>query len=167
MQHPWHLGFGLYMTRTPVAILVWNWEEGANEEREKRVTPEFGERKEEKIPPPNSGRYSIYVFSTKEGRTVQLWHDLWNQRVPRFHCLELYSFATSTNLIIYKCWLVHNISDIFQLLLSLVAYKQFLVLEHDLDVLPQHDMKEIAECIYVEAIYVLLQNHTSNLLVTF
>jgi hypothetical protein len=27
--------------------------------REKRVTPEFGERKEEKIPPPNSGRYSM------------------------------------------------------------------------------------------------------------
>jgi hypothetical protein len=57
MQHPWHLGFGLYMTRTPVAILVWNWEEGAKGEREKRVTPEFGERKEEKILPPNSGRY--------------------------------------------------------------------------------------------------------------
>jgi hypothetical protein len=26
--------------------------------REKRVTPEFGERKEEKILPPNSGRYT-------------------------------------------------------------------------------------------------------------
>jgi hypothetical protein len=26
--------------------------------REKRVTPEFGERKEEKILPPNSGRYN-------------------------------------------------------------------------------------------------------------
>jgi hypothetical protein len=48
MQHPWHLGFGLYMTRTHVAILVWNWEEGAKQEREKRVTPEFGERKGEK-----------------------------------------------------------------------------------------------------------------------
>jgi hypothetical protein len=58
MQHPWHLGFGLYMTRTPVAILVWNWGEGAKQEREKRVTPEFGERKEEKILPPNSGRYT-------------------------------------------------------------------------------------------------------------
>jgi hypothetical protein len=57
MQHPWHLG--LYMTRTPVAILVWNWEEGANGERVKRVTPEFGERKEEKILPSNSGRYSF------------------------------------------------------------------------------------------------------------
>jgi hypothetical protein len=59
MQHPWHLDFGLYMTRTPVAILVWNWEEGANGEREERVTPEFGERKEEKILPPNSGRYKV------------------------------------------------------------------------------------------------------------
>jgi hypothetical protein len=27
--------------------------------REKRVTPEFGEKKEEKILPPNSGRYTI------------------------------------------------------------------------------------------------------------
>jgi hypothetical protein len=61
MQHPWHLGFGLYMTRTPAAILVWNWEEEAKQEREKRVTPEFGERKEEKILPPNSGRYTINV----------------------------------------------------------------------------------------------------------
>jgi hypothetical protein len=57
MQHPWDLGFGLYMTWTHAAILVWNWEEGANGEREKRVTPEFGERKEEKILPPNSGCY--------------------------------------------------------------------------------------------------------------
>jgi hypothetical protein len=27
--------------------------------REKRVTPKFGERKEEKILPPNSGRYNL------------------------------------------------------------------------------------------------------------
>jgi hypothetical protein len=44
------------MTRTPVTILVLNL--GRSEMgREKRVTPEFGERKEEKILPPNSGRY--------------------------------------------------------------------------------------------------------------
>jgi hypothetical protein len=65
MQHPWHLGFGLYMTRTPVAILVWNWEEGAKQGREKRVTPEFGERKEEKILPPNSGRYNMHQHYTR------------------------------------------------------------------------------------------------------
>jgi hypothetical protein len=29
--------------------------------REKRVTPEFGERKEEKILPPNSGRYTNHT----------------------------------------------------------------------------------------------------------
>jgi hypothetical protein len=34
--------------------------------REKRVTPEFGERKEEKILPPNSGRYNKDVQSTME-----------------------------------------------------------------------------------------------------
>jgi hypothetical protein len=30
--------------------------------REKRVTPEFGERKEEKILPPNSGRYTVRPY---------------------------------------------------------------------------------------------------------
>jgi hypothetical protein len=30
----------------------------AREREKKRVTPEFGERKEEKILPPNSGRYT-------------------------------------------------------------------------------------------------------------
>jgi hypothetical protein len=70
MQHPWHLGFGLYMTRTPVAILVWNWEEGAKQEREKRVTPEFGERKGEKILPPNSGRYMVFGTSNSSKKNV-------------------------------------------------------------------------------------------------
>jgi hypothetical protein len=36
-------------------------EEGSETRREKRVTPEFGERKEEKILPPNSGRYMRQV----------------------------------------------------------------------------------------------------------
>ena len=31
----------------------------AREREKKRVTPEFGERKEEKILPPNSGRYTF------------------------------------------------------------------------------------------------------------
>jgi hypothetical protein len=31
--------------------------------REKRVTPEFGERKEEKILPPNSGCYSFPIIT--------------------------------------------------------------------------------------------------------
>jgi hypothetical protein len=65
MQHPWHLGFGLYMTRTPAAILVWNWEKEAKQEREKRVTPKFGERKEEKkfypqIQGVTAGSHNIY-----------------------------------------------------------------------------------------------------------
>jgi hypothetical protein len=47
-------------------------EEGANGEIEKRVTPEFGERKEEKILPPNSGRYT-YIQETvyqNDGQTM-------------------------------------------------------------------------------------------------
>jgi hypothetical protein len=35
--------------------------------REKRVMPKFGERKEEKIPPPNSGRYRWQEVLCREG----------------------------------------------------------------------------------------------------
>jgi hypothetical protein len=45
------------MTRTHVTILVLNLGRRSETGREKRVMPEFGERKEEKILPPNSGRY--------------------------------------------------------------------------------------------------------------
>jgi hypothetical protein len=51
--------------------------------REKRVTPEFGERKEEKILPPNLGRYSasmtgltmLVVEILVIFRTGHLWAD--------------------------------------------------------------------------------------------
>jgi hypothetical protein len=46
-----------------------------NGEREKRVTPEFGERKEEKILPPNSGRYNIYhIIITYTSQSSQNYH---------------------------------------------------------------------------------------------
>jgi hypothetical protein len=35
MQHPCQLRFCLHMIWTPVAILLWNWEEGAK--REKKI----------------------------------------------------------------------------------------------------------------------------------
>jgi hypothetical protein len=43
------------MTRTPVTILVLNLGRRSETGREKRVTPEFGERKEEKIIPQIQG----------------------------------------------------------------------------------------------------------------
>jgi hypothetical protein len=55
------LRFCSYMTRTPVTILVLNLGRRSETGREKRVTPEFGERKEENILPPNSGRYNCPV----------------------------------------------------------------------------------------------------------
>jgi hypothetical protein len=54
---PMTLRFCSYMTQTPVTILVLNLGRRSETGREKRVTPEFGERKEEKILRPNSGRY--------------------------------------------------------------------------------------------------------------
>jgi hypothetical protein len=35
--------------------------------KKERVTPEFGERKEEKILPPNSGRYTVSVTRRRNG----------------------------------------------------------------------------------------------------
>jgi hypothetical protein len=43
--------------------------------REKRVTPEFGERKEEKILPPNSGRYTSNLRQ-EEGSDTSNLHGL-------------------------------------------------------------------------------------------
>jgi hypothetical protein len=80
MQHPWHLGFGLYMTRTPVAILVWNWEEGANGEREKRVTPEFGERKEEKNSTPKFRALQLLVPTCRELATISDFQSVLSNR---------------------------------------------------------------------------------------
>jgi hypothetical protein len=76
MQHPWDLGFGLYMTRALAAILVWNWEERANGEREKRVAPEFGERKEEKNSTPKFRAlqkcWTIGTWKTRAYRSEKL-----------------------------------------------------------------------------------------------
>jgi hypothetical protein len=58
------------MTRTPVAILVWNWEEGAKQEREKRVTPEFGERKEGKNSTP---KFRALHFPCAEMDSGESW----------------------------------------------------------------------------------------------
>jgi hypothetical protein len=49
------------MTRTPVTILVLNLGRRSRTGREKRVTPEFGERKEEKILPQIQGVTSMRV----------------------------------------------------------------------------------------------------------
>jgi hypothetical protein len=51
---------GFFFTREIQAKLRYNFgkDQGLAREREKkRVTPEFGEGQEEKILPPNSGRY--------------------------------------------------------------------------------------------------------------
>jgi hypothetical protein len=55
---------GVFFTREIQAKLCYNFgkDQGLAREREKkRVTPEFGERQEEKILPPNSGRYSVVL----------------------------------------------------------------------------------------------------------
>jgi hypothetical protein len=54
------LRFCSYMTRTPVTILVLNLGRRSETGREKRVTLEFGERKEEKILPPKFRALKTY-----------------------------------------------------------------------------------------------------------
>jgi hypothetical protein len=53
------------MTRTHVTILVLNLGRRSETGREKRVTPEFGERKEEKILPPK--------FRALQARSSNIW----------------------------------------------------------------------------------------------
>jgi hypothetical protein len=59
--------------------------------REKRVTPEFGERKEEKILPPNSRRYNIALMTRIEYE-VDLRRLLYKKR----KCAKAQSYLRNT-----------------------------------------------------------------------
>jgi hypothetical protein len=45
--------------------------------KKERVTPEFGERKEEKILPPNSGRYILAMSYLEHILSLKIMHYLW------------------------------------------------------------------------------------------
>jgi hypothetical protein len=64
---PMTLRFCSYMTQTPVTILVLNLGRRSETGREKRVTLEFGERKEEKILPQIQG-VTIPVLNKEKGK---------------------------------------------------------------------------------------------------
>jgi hypothetical protein len=72
MQHPWDLGFGLYITRTPVAILVWNWEEGANGEKRKESNARIWWEKRRKNSTPKFRALQTIVRSSFVG--MPLWY---------------------------------------------------------------------------------------------
>jgi hypothetical protein len=70
---PMTLRFCSYMTRTPVTILVLNLGRRSETGREKRVTPEFGERKEEKNSTPKfRALQRAYLFVVEEGHDEDL-----------------------------------------------------------------------------------------------
>jgi hypothetical protein len=89
MQHPWHLGFGLYMTRTPVAILVWNWVEGAKRGKRKESNARiWWEKRRKKFYPQIQGVTEIQW--TGGNSTLNYWGNV-TSCGPNIPCILLLS----------------------------------------------------------------------------
>jgi hypothetical protein len=62
------------------------------------------------------------------GSSVLLWHDLWNGSVKNLQFPELFSYTTRSTITVKQIMDLDNISDIFQLPLSEIAFQQYLQL---------------------------------------
>jgi hypothetical protein len=71
-QHKVLWGFSLHGNSKPNPANFGKDQGLAREREKKRVTPEFGERKEEKILPPNSGRYTTIIFVSETAPTIKI-----------------------------------------------------------------------------------------------
>jgi hypothetical protein len=67
-----------------------------------------------------------------DGRTVMLWHDLWDSSIRSSQFPELFSFYTSNGFTVAQAASLPNLYDIFHLPLSAEAYQQYVSLNHDL-----------------------------------
>jgi hypothetical protein len=58
----------------------------------------------------------------QDGRTVQLWHDLWNNQIHKVSSQELFSFSGRPNVTLKNVGTLQNLFEIFHLPLSEQAY---------------------------------------------
>jgi hypothetical protein len=75
--------------------------------------------------------------------TCFLWLDLWNNSVPRHDFPEIFSFAKNQNITLLKAKGALNVSDLFNLPMSELAFNQLLELANRLHALPNEDDDDI------------------------
>jgi hypothetical protein len=68
----------------------------------------------------------------KDGRTVMLWHDLWDNNTRSSQFPELFSYSTSNGFTVAQATSLSNMYDIFQLPLFAEAFRQYVSLNQDL-----------------------------------
>jgi hypothetical protein len=60
-----------------------------------------------------------------KGDTILFWHDLWNNQVLKLSFPQLHSFAKNDSITLRSVLQTENFEDLFNLMLSEVAYEQF------------------------------------------
>jgi hypothetical protein len=63
------------------------------------------------------------MVQIQNGSTVNIWSDLWNDKVRETTLLELFSFTIINNIIVHQAKNMDVLHDIFQLPLSIVAFQ--------------------------------------------
>lgn len=68
----------------------------------------------------------------QDGKTLQIWNDLWEGRIMAQTCPELMSFAVNKQVTLHQVWHTPNLFDLFNLPLSTEAFVQYQQLEQQL-----------------------------------
>ena len=73
------------------------------------------------------------MVNLKDGRTVHLWQDLWNNQVHRLLYPQLHSFAKKEQVTVAQAKDLEQLHELFHLPLSEQAYQQYILLSTELD----------------------------------
>ena len=68
----------------------------------------------------------------QDGKSVQLWSDLWNGNIRSLSAPQLFSFTNDQAITVKSAWNLPELHQLFQLPLSEQAYQQFLILSEEL-----------------------------------
>jgi len=79
----------------------------------------------------------------KDGKTCLFWDDLWLNKVPRIHYLELYSFARVKDMTVHMALNAEEPEFIFHFPLSPIAAQQLVEIAESLESLPASDDTDI------------------------
>ena len=83
------------------------------------------------------------MINIQDGRTCLFWEDLWNNRVPKLHFPELFSFAKNPKISLRFALDVDGPEHLLRLPISDIALQQLTTLAQELTSLQQSSESDI------------------------
>ena len=83
------------------------------------------------------------MINIQDGRTCLFWEDLWNNRVPKLHFPELFSFAKNPKISLRFALDVDGPEQLLHLAISDIALQQLTTLAQELSSLQQSSESDI------------------------